>query len=227
MLVAHRVVCSGLALTLLAIANTCPALADEDARSYLAAYELQTPSGSERASETLSVRRANATSFVSVSDTNGALLSLPTQFAADGEILANSFDPSVTCYNMAAAALYANERAPAEPAPVFVRLGDNTVAVPLTLKATNSRAGSRSLVGKGATAFTLSSDTAQLPGGMVVDARIDVVGGTLTDVVFEEATLVGSPARPISRMTCSLKQASGQAPRTAAPALSPGAVLPG
>lgn len=215
---AHRGAGIGITLALLAVANTCPARADEDGRSYVAAYELETPTQSVRANETLRISERNATSFVSVSSAGGALVSLPTAFAADGEIVANSLDPSVTCYNMARAALYAADRAPRQPTAIYIRFGDAAVAVPLALKST-ATAGHRTLAGSGATAFTVSNDSARIPGGMVVDARIDVADGQLSAVVFNEATLVGSPARPVSRMTCTLKKA----PVPTAPV----AVLPG
>ena len=216
---AQRGVRVGISVALLTVANTCPAAAGEVGRSYVAGYEVQTSAGIVRTSETLRVSQKNATPFVSVSSASGALVSLPTELAADGEIVANSFDPSVTCYNMARAAVFAADRAPTAPAAIYIRFGDDTVAVPLALESTSTTAGHRILAGSGATAFTLSNDSSRIPGGMVVDARIDVVDGQLSEVIFNEATLVGSPARPVSRMTCSLKKA-------AVPAL-PIAVLPG
>jgi hypothetical protein len=228
MSVAQRGARFGYAFALVVLANAAPARADENARTYAASYELDSPNGVVRASETLGVRRENATSFVSVSNSSGALVSLPTEFAKDGEIMANSFDPSVTCYNMAAAALYASESAPASPSPVFVRFGDATVAIPLKLTASGPAGGERTFVGMGATAFTISSESAQISAGMVVNARIAVTGGELSDVVFSEATLAGSPAKPVSRMTCSLTKARDAAPTTVTPnAVAPNAVLPG
>jgi hypothetical protein len=223
MFVARRGAFSVYGTALLALTNAAPAGADENARSYAASYELDSPAGIVRASETLGVRRESATSFVSVSDSSGALVSLPTEFAADGEITANSSDPSVTCYNMAVAALYASERTPAAPATVYVRFGDATIAVPLTLNASGPAGGERTYAGRGATAFTVSSDSARLSAGMVVDAHIAAAGGELADAVFSETTIAGSPAKPVSRMTCSLTKARDAAPSP----LAPGALLPG
>ena len=82
---------------------------------------------------------------------------------------------------MAVAARYSNEYAPGQPVAVYVRFGGNTVAVPLTLESTDTAAGSGRLVGTGTTSCTLSSDTTQIPGGTIVDARIDIAGGELED----------------------------------------------
>ena len=209
----HRRFGFGFAAALLALAPATPARAGDSA-SYLARYEIATADGVVRSTETLNVRRERTTSFVSVSNSDGALLSLPTEFAADGEILANSFDPSVTCYNMAMAALYATAQAPARPSPVFVRLGNDTIAVPVAFKESSVTGGDRMFVGSGAQAMTITrkSDSQQLSGGMVVDARIHLSNGELSDAVFDEATVFGSPAKPLSRMTCSLARAGLDAP---------------
>ena len=145
---------------------------------------------------------------MSVAGADGALVSLPTQFASDGEILANASDPSVTCYNMAMAAVYESERTPADPAAVFVRFGNDTVSVPISFREARTSGGDTTITGSGIKTMMLTSAAAgadaDLPAGMLVDARIVVVGGVLSDAVFDEATVVGSPAKPISRMTCSL-----------------------
>jgi hypothetical protein len=202
--------------------SALPALGDETSRSYVARSEVETAAGVARASATLSVSSKNATSFVNVASANGALVSLPTQFAADGEIMANSLDPSVTCYNMAMAALY-QARTPAEQAAIFVRFGDDTIGVPVSFKETRESDGAIALTGSGIKTMTLSNSEAQtIPAGMLVDARIVVERGELSDVVFDEATVVGSPAKPVSRLTCSLTRGAQppSAPPPAAPVVS-------
>ena len=208
----------GFAATRLALASAAPAHADdEDARSYVARYELETAAGIVRASETLGVRREHATSFVSVASQNGALVSLPTEFAADGEIIANSFDPSVTCYNMAAAALYSSDSAPSQPAAVYVRLGDATIAVPVTFAQTQRSGDERTLAGSGARSLEFASTSERVTAAISIDARIAVRAGALSDVTFDEVTFVGTPAKAVSRMTCSLARTRRALPPQAAP----------
>jgi hypothetical protein len=223
MIYSHRRSGIGFLVAAAALAIGAPARADTTDRSYVARYELETATGVVRASETLRVRREEATSFVSVASDNGALVSLPTDIAADGEIVANSFDPSVTCYNMAMAALYANEHAPAQPAAVYIRLGNDTIGVPVSYTVTQSADGDRTFVGKGAQALTIAMDSDRIAAGMVVDARIHLLDGALDAVAFDEATLIGSPAKTLSRMSCSLAKDDGQSPADSAPP----ATLPG
>lgn len=209
-----RCVQVGAVAALFALAPAAPVRAAESTESFVARYELATADGMIRSAETLSVRHERATSFVSVSNADGASLSLPTEFAADGEIIANSFDPSVTCYNMAMAALYANAPATSRQSAVYVRFGNDTITVPVSYTRSHDSSGD-TFVGSGTQAMTLmkESDSSKLPVGMIVAARIGLSGGALSDVAFSEATVVGSPAKTLSRMTCTLSRAGTPEPQ--------------
>ena len=114
---------------------------------------------------------------------------------------------------MAMAALYESERTPADPAAVFVRFGDDTISVPMTFREARTSGGDATLTGSGRRTMALTNAGAEtIPAGMLVDARIVVSHGALSGVVFDEATVAGSPARPVSRMTCSLASDGTQPP---------------
>ncbi len=99
---------------------------------------------------------------------------------------------------------------------VNVRLGNGSVAVPVLLKQTQAAGTELFLSGSGVEPVGIA-DEAGVSAGLVVAARIHVSGGELTDAVFDEATLIGSPARPLGRMACALERTEPAIPHAVSP----------
>ncbi len=173
--------------------------------SYTATYEYRTPFATTRIDETLTLRRSNGAFSVIVTDTHGALLSLPTELSEDGEILADASDPGVVCYNMSMSALYRARRTPERPEAVAVRFGTDIVQIPLSLAAKATAEGVE-YAGSGNRSLSIADGAEPEPLDMLVAARLRVARGSLSDAVFTETTTFGSPARTGSSMTCNVKR---------------------
>ncbi len=199
------------------VVSTGPVAASsgETSTSYDATYEYDANSTAQKLDETMTIRRGEPQAFIELSSTGGASFDGPTKFANDGEIATVSSDPSVTCYNMAAASVYNALHAPGEPNYVYVHAGDGIVRIRLETSKETTRDGSLVLTGNGSQTLGVQSQAGTVPVRLDVASRIRVVGDTMMDVTFEQTTAVGSSGNVISRQACTLRPAeNGPAPLT-------------
>jgi hypothetical protein len=192
-------------LTLLTLCASSPVSAAQVPRSYLATYEYSLGNKTARLNETLILRDADPDPSVTLASTSGQSQTAPMRFAPDGEIEGTTSDPSVLCYNMAAATLYAAIHTPDRPAPVFIRVGNGTVAIPVRMTMSDAASdGSREFVGNGLQTIAIQNGSDATPAQMVVAARIRVLDNQIQNVVFSEATAVGSASNIVNQQTCTL-----------------------
>lgn len=194
-------------ISLLTLFAPAPASAQQLPRSYIATYEYSMGNKTARLNETLILRASDPDPSVTLASTTGQALTAPMRFAADGEIEGTTSDPSVLCYNMAAATLFAAIHTPSQPAPVFIRVDNGTVAVPIQLTRTDVASdGSSEYVGTGQRTIAIQSGNGDdaIPAQMVVAARIRVVDSAIQNVVFSEATAVGNASNIVNQQTCAL-----------------------
>jgi hypothetical protein len=194
-------------ISLLTLFAPSPASSAQVARSYLATYEYSMGNKTARMNETLILNDADPDPSVTLASTSGQARTAPMHFAADGEIEGASSDPSVLCYNMAAATLYAAIHTPDRPASVFIRAENGSVAVPMTMKMTDAASdGSREFVGEGQQTIAVQNGDGDdaIPAQMVVAARIRVLGDAIENVVFSEATALGNASNIVNQQTCTL-----------------------
>jgi hypothetical protein len=216
------VVAQSTALAFATLFAPSPVSSAQVPRSYVATYEYSMGNKTARLNETLMLHDADPEPSVTLTSTAGQVLTTPTRFAPDGEIEGSSSDPSVLCYNMAAATLYAALHTPDRPAPVFVRVNNGTVAIPVALTASDAASdGSREFVGNGERTIAIRDGNGEdaVPAQMAVAARIRVVDGEIENVVFSEATAVGNASNIVNQQTCTLS------PGTALPSAAAGTAV--
>jgi hypothetical protein len=220
----RRIVIAEIAvLSLFTLFAPLPSSSAELPRSYIATYEYDMGNKVARLSETLVVHNADPQPTFTLTGTSGEAVTQPTRIAPDGEIEGTSADPSVLCYNMAAATLYAALHTPAQPASVFVRVGNGSVAIPVTVTpSAASSDGSREFVGSGQRMIAIDNGdgAAPIPAQMVVAARMRVVGNAIQNVVFSEATAVGNASNIVNQQTCTLNPGVALPPAAAGTAES-------
>ena len=206
-------------LSLLTLFAPSSVSASENPRSYLATYEYDMAGKSARMSETLTVHDGDPQPSVSLASTSGAVLTQPTTFQEDGEISGQTSDPSVLCYNMAAATLFSTLHSPDKPASIFVRVGDSSVGIPMHVKASAvSSDGSREFVAVGEQTIAIKDGDGEnaIPAQLMVQGKIRMVGNAIQNVVFSEASAVGNASNVVNQQTCTLN------PGVALPPVAPG-----
>lgn len=206
-------------LSLLTLLVASPVSAGENPRSYIATYEYDTAGKSARMSETLTVHDGDPQPSISLANMTGAVLTQQAQFEADGEIGGSSSDPSVLCYNMAAATLFSALHTPDKPASVFIRVGDSSVGIPMHVTASAAASdGSREFLASGLQTIAIKDGDGEnaIPAQMIVQAKMRMLGNEIENVVFSEATAVGNASNIVNQQTCTLN------PGVALPAATPG-----
>ena len=205
-----------LAVTMLMVASSSPLAASsgETSTSYDATYEYDADSTAQKLDETMTLRRGEPQTFIKLTSSGGASFDAPTKFGADGEIESVSNDPSVTCYNMAASAVYQKMHAPDQPNYVYIHAGDGIARIPMTIAESKTPDGSRIFTGSGKQTIGMQSETGSVSLTLTVDSKIRVVGDTIMDITFAQTTSLGSSGGVITKQTCSLRPQEGPASLT-------------
>ncbi len=207
-----RVFATSLALAVGALALGTPVDAAETAggSTFVASTETDSISGRAVAREVVSVNRERERAFVTVGDGSGAALTLPTTFAADGEIEANGNDPAIACYNSALALLAARRATGAPSGAVFVNFPAGVVRVPVALRRASPAGALATYVGTGIESFSVPGDATTLH--VVVDANIDANAADVERATLVSTTSIAGSNQPLKRTTCSLERESAPVP---------------
>ncbi len=173
--------------------------------------------GVSSVSELLVLQQNENRATVTVSDTSGAALTLPTQVMADGEIAANSGDPAVACYNNAMTLLASGDRSHASGA-VFVSFGSSVVRIAVPLREVQDTGGIQAFSGTGSVRFAIDGPAAQVPVRIESAASLLAAGNQLEQATIETHTLIGNSAELTGRNVCTLARMGrpGTAPAIAA-----------
>jgi hypothetical protein len=177
------------------------------AKTYLVTLVAGSAAGSVVTHEALTLAGTGAASQLRIASADGSVLSVPATFTSRGEIASDSQDGAITCYNMTMNVL-ARLRQPASgPASAFVRFGNSIVAVPLDVRATQTRGSVHDVALDGRSSGIFTVEGAAVDAGIRITAAIEQNGDDVRSATFDEVHYLGTPAQVVARSTCALRRA--------------------
>lgn len=182
---------------------------DPSPKTYVVTTIGASADGNAIAREVLTLEPAGRASRIALASSDGSVLSMPVTFTSQGEIATNSQDAGVVCYNMAMDVVARVHRPDGPPPQVFLQFGGSVVQIPLVARMTQTQGSLRtmSLSGTSKGVYADANGTA-VDAGVIINARVQQVGGDLNAATFDEVHYLGIPARAVARSTCTLEQSA-------------------
>ncbi len=182
---------------------------------YLVTSTVETANGRMISEEVLSFVSQSGTTFATLRNRNGGSASAQVDVKPNGMLDIGTFDPAITCYNVAMSILADGGTTQPATSSLTVAVPPYVVRVPLRLTTAEFSDGTHGIIAEGSATITVPDGTAT-PLTLVVDGGVTSRQRALLSARFRETTVLPASGAVVAQTTCSVSRAS-------APLLSPAA----